>query len=59
MKEKSDIDLDCWSFTDQGRKESLHWLHIEGLDEAYIIPEFFITKLLGNIVSIEHIVSKE
>ncbi|ERI95402.1 hydrolase, NUDIX family [Clostridiales bacterium oral taxon 876 str. F0540] len=59
MKEKFNIDLCCRSFTDQGPKESLHWLPIKSLDETYIIPEFFKTKLLGNIVSIEHIVSKE
>lgn len=59
MKENAKIDLSNKSFTDQGPKESLHWLPIEGLDETYIIPEFFKTKLLDNIVGIEHIVSKE
>ncbi|MBL4937757.1 NUDIX domain-containing protein [Clostridium sp. YIM B02515] len=59
MKENPKIDLSNRSFTDQGPKESLNWLPIEGLDETYIIPEFFKTKLLDNIVGIEHIVSKE
>jgi ADP-ribose pyrophosphatase YjhB (NUDIX family) len=59
MKENAKIDLSNRSFTDQGPKESLNWLPIEGLDETYIIPEFFKTKLLDNIVGIEHIVSKE
>lgn len=59
MKENTSIDLFCKSFTDQGSKESLHWLPIECLDNTYIIPEFFKTKLVDNIVGIEHIVSKE
>jgi ADP-ribose pyrophosphatase YjhB (NUDIX family) len=59
LKENTNIDLFCRSFTDQGPKESLHWLPVESLNETYIIPEFFKTKLLGTIVSIEHIVSKE
>ena len=59
MKEKTNIDLSCKNFTDQGPKESLHWLPIESLDKTYIIPELFKTKLLDNIIGIEHIVSKE
>lgn len=59
MKENTNIDLFCKNFTDQGPKESLHWLPIESLDKTYLIPEFFKTKLLDNIVGIEHIVSKE
>ncbi|WP_017415474.1 NUDIX hydrolase [Clostridium tunisiense] len=59
MKDTSDIDLSYRKFTDQGTKESLHWLSVESLAEANIIPEFFKTKLLMNIDSIEHIVSKE
>lgn len=59
MKENTNIDLYCKSFTDQGPKESLHWLPNEDLDKTYIIPEFLKTKLLDNIIGIEHIVSKE
>jgi 8-oxo-dGTP pyrophosphatase MutT (NUDIX family) len=59
MKENTKIDLPNNSFTDQGTKESLHWLTIESLYKTYIIPEFFKTKLLNNIIGIEHIVSKE
>lgn len=59
MKDDTNIDLTCKSFTDQGPKESLHWLSIESLDKAYLIPEFFKTKLLDNMVGIEHIISKE
>ncbi|EQB89226.1 8-oxo-dGTP pyrophosphatase MutT (NUDIX family) [Clostridium punense] len=59
MKYKSNTHLPYRSFTDQGTKESLHWLPVESLDETDIIPEFFKTKLLININSIEHIVSKE
>jgi len=59
MKENSNLDLSCRSFTDQGPKESLHWLPLESLDKTYVIPEFFKTKLLGNMIGIEHIISKE
>lgn len=59
MKENTKIDLTNKSFTDQDPKESLHWLPLEGLYETYIIPEFFKTKLLENIIGIEHIISKE
>ncbi len=59
MKDNFDIDLSYRKFTDQGTKESLHWLPVESLAEADIIPEIFKTKLLNNIVSIEHIISKE
>ena len=59
MKENTNIDSHCRNFTDQGSKESLHWLPIESLNKTYIIPEFFKTKLLSSIVGIEHIVTKE
>lgn len=59
MKENLNIDFFCRSFTDQGSKESLHWLPIENLDKIYIIPEFFKTKLLESMTNIEHIISKE
>lgn len=59
MKQNTNIDLSCKSFTDQGPKETLHWLPIESLDKTYLIPEFFKTKLLDNMVGIEHIISKE
>lgn len=59
MKDNSNIHLPYRKFTDQGTKESLHWLPVESSAETDIIPEFFTTKLLINIDSIEHIVSKE
>lgn len=59
MKESPSLDTSCRSFTDQGPKESLHWLPLESLDKTYLIPEFFKTKLLGNRIVIEHIISKE
>jgi ADP-ribose pyrophosphatase YjhB (NUDIX family) len=57
MKENFNMDLFCKSFTDQA-KESLHWLPIGNLDKTIIIPEFFKTKLLDNMIGIEHIISK-
>jgi len=59
MKDNSNTHLSYRKFTDQGTKESLHCLPVESLAETDIIPEFFKTKLLINIDSIEHIVSKE
>lgn len=59
MKDNPSLDLSCRSFTDQGPEESLHWLSLESLDKTYLIPEFFKTKLLGNRIGIEHIISKE
>lgn len=59
MKENSVMLFTCNSFGDNGVKESLHWLPIENLDKTYLFPEFFKTKLLDNIIGIEHIISKK
>ncbi|MDP4087042.1 MAG: NUDIX domain-containing protein [Bacillota bacterium] len=59
MKENTNIDLYCRKFTDQGTKETLHWLPIESIDKTYLIPEFLKTKLLFNKIGIEHIISKD
>ncbi|ADK15516.1 MULTISPECIES: aminoglycoside adenylyltransferase domain-containing protein [Clostridium] len=40
-------------------QRSKHRLPIESLNKTYIIPEFFKIKVLGSIVGIEHIVTKE
>lgn len=59
MKENSNVDFTC------EEKETLHWLPLESLDKNYLFPEFFNTnlldniKLLDNITSIKHIISKE
>jgi ADP-ribose pyrophosphatase YjhB (NUDIX family) len=59
MKVSTSLNFVCKSFGEQGSKEHLHWLPIEALDQYSLFPEFFKTKLLGSITSIEHIVSKE
>jgi ADP-ribose pyrophosphatase len=59
MKENTNIGLSHLKFTDQGSKETLHWIPMESLDKTYIIPEFFKTKLLEGMPGIEHIISKE
>ena len=46
------------SYTDQGSKETLHWLPLLDLDNYYIVPEFLKTGLLKDISGIEHIISK-
>jgi hypothetical protein len=59
MKDNPDIHILENSFTDYGTKETLHWIPISELPKYQIIPEFLTTKLLRNMDSIEHIISKE
>lgn len=47
------------SYTDQGAKETLHWLPLLDLDKYYIVPKFIKTALLKDISGIEHIISKD
>jgi 8-oxo-dGTP pyrophosphatase MutT (NUDIX family) len=55
----ANIDIAEGRFTDQGPKETLHWLPLNGLREINIVPQFLKTKSFDNITSIEHIISKE
>ncbi len=60
MKGTSAMDILDNSFTDQGIKETLHWLPIKDLDDYIIAPECLKTMLadLGNTSHVQHIVPK-
>lgn len=47
------------SFSDQGTKETLHWLPIKNLEKFSIVPEFLKTKSFKNMSEIEHIIIRE
>lgn len=59
MQDTSKINIADNSFTDQGAKETLHWLPIEDLDKNTIAPENLKDMLLSmdNKPNIQHIVS--
>ena len=59
MNDKVDIKISDNTFTDQGFKETLHWLSLDILNKVNLVPEFLKYKSLKNINGIEHIVSKE
>ena len=59
MKSNGGIEILDNSFSDQGMKETLHWLPISGLEEFNIVPEFLKTKSFDNMTEIEHIVIRE
>ena len=56
---KGKINIMENTFTDQGNKETLHWLPLEQLKNINLVPEFLKHKLLNNNNGIEHIISKE
>lgn len=59
MKVNNNMNFVCNSYGEQGAKEHLHWLPLGELDEFYLFPEFFKTKLLKSMKGMEHIVSRE
>jgi len=58
IRTNSDMDIPENSFTDQGSRETLHWLPLCDLKDYDIIPEFLKNKSLTDIKGIEHIVSQ-
>lgn len=54
-------ELASWQrrFTDQGTKETLHWLPLDELARNDIVPAFLKDRPLDSIAGIEHIVSRE
>lgn len=56
MKIPFDLVIPDNSFTDQGDKETLHWLPIDKLSQYNIVPEFIKTKEFADM-GIEHIIS--
>ena len=59
MKENVGMDIPVNCPTDQGIKETPHWLPLEGLATMQIIPEFLKTMKLNTMTDIRHIISKE
>ena len=59
MKNNSCVNILDNSLTDQGNKETLHWLTINDLGKYDIIPAFLKTKTLFTRNEIEHIIVKE
>ncbi len=59
LMKKSNINIIDNSFTDQGEKETLHWLPIDELAKLNVVPPFLQTRLANPIDVIEHIVSSE
>lgn len=59
MKTDKEVHLVSNSFTEQGEKESLHWIPLENITDIYLFPEFFKTKLLNPTNEIQHIITRE
>ena len=57
MRYNADLNIPDNSFTDQGTRETLHWLPINDLEQYNVVPEFLKTKSFDNMVKIEHIIS--
>jgi len=58
MKDNPDFVVAENTRTDQ-KKETLHWLPLNGLRGINLVPAFLRTKSFDNITAIEHIVSRE
>jgi len=59
IKNCDDINILDGTFSDQGTKETLHWLPIDKLSEFEIVPEFLKSKSFEDMNYIEHVVIKE
>lgn len=59
MKPNEEISIAEDSVTDQGEKETLHWLPVASLDEYEIIPNFLKELIADSSSGIRHIVLKE
>ena len=59
MKYSNEISIIDGTFTDQGEKETLHWLPIDKLEDMNIVPSFVKTSLTKRNENIIHIISKE
>ena len=55
----AEFDIAEGSFTDQGEKESLHWLPLDCLDKFNLVPAFLKTKLRASQGGIEHMITRE
>ena len=59
MKRCEGLDIADGRPTDQGTKETLHWLPLAELDKFNLVPPFLKTRRLDNLGAMEHIISKE
>lgn len=59
MKYTDGINILDGTYTDQGEKETLHWLPIDELENIDIVPHFIKTNLTKINENIIHIISKE
>ena len=59
IKDTGSINILDNTFTDQGTKETLHWLPVNDLERFNVVPMFLKTKSFDNFDRIEHIVVKE
>ncbi len=59
MKSTDGINILDGTYTDQGDKETLHWLSIDKLEHINIIPNFLKTNLKKINDNIIHIISQE
>lgn len=59
MKPINDLCIKEGAFTDQPKKETLHWLSIDELPNTNLVPEFLKNNLqnIGN--HIQHIITKQ
>lgn len=58
MKYTDGINIIDGTYTDQGEKETLHWLPIDELEHINIVPHFIKTNLTKINENIIHIISK-
>jgi len=59
MKYTAEINILDGTYTDQGEKETLNWLHIDELEHINIVPNFLKTNVTKINEKIIHIISKE
>jgi 8-oxo-dGTP pyrophosphatase MutT (NUDIX family) len=59
VKENKNINIIENTFTDQGMKETLHWLPLKDIKKIDLAPKFLKEIDLKNIKNIEHIIIKE
>ena len=59
MKAELPLDIAEGSFTDQGEKETLHWLPLDNLNEYNLVPTFLKSRRLDGITAVEHVIIKE
>ncbi len=55
----NNINIIDGTYTDQGEKETLHWLSIDELKQINIVPDFLKNNLSNISENIIHIISRE